>query len=593
MSYKRTDPEKTGQKNNSGVTRESHSVNDDSQHPALYLQRKAGNQAALQLLRSPGGHIGVQKKCGGCGHCQECGEEEESIQRKQSDSTSSPLIQGQGEEREAAEAAMAGLIVDDSANQLEPGQMRKSEFLAQLHGSVCAAAEEALAGTMWSAMGCPYIDRWFGHYAGQSSQHIERSLHKYAPEAAGAGSAADYITIVTHRVRQGIGQWRQTGEVTGLPEELASGGMAPEVSAGSLISGLVGGAVSAVGNAVSGLVSGVGNAISGMGQALFKGREGGAREAENPAAIRSQLGSGQSLDGEVRAGMEAAFGTDFSGVRIHSDANAQELNDGMNARAFTVGNDVAFGAGEYQPGTPVGDALIAHELAHVVQQGGANSSAGPMQKAGGETSALEEEADSAAVGAMVSMWGGAKGELTSIGRKAGPNLRAGLRLQRCGGGKKEATDQGKAAEGQPARLIDHPKIRSYMAQMWDYSTGNALALQEYSITVIRKSATGEITKVISQKGPIISQGNIGYTKICLPAAEKLQPGEEVWGTIHTHPLPPMEGIQEPNPQDQEIVTNADPSQCGTEQYVIARDQIWQFDGKKYWPVGDRKEMLGK
>jgi hypothetical protein len=67
--------------------------------------------------------------------------------------------------------------------------------------------------------------------------------------------------------------------------------------------------------------------------------------------------------------LQPAFGADFSGVRVHTDATAQGLSDTLNAHAFTIGTDIAFAPGEYQPGTVVGDALIAHELAHVVQQG--------------------------------------------------------------------------------------------------------------------------------------------------------------------------------------------------------------------------------
>src|SRR5205807_1382208 len=167
-------------------------------------------------------------------------------------------------------------------------------------------------------------------------------------------------------------------------------------SVGSSIASGVGSVVSEVASAGASLVSGVGSALSGIGSLLSKGREGGAREVSNPQAIQGQLGSGRSLDSNVRSPMEAAFGADFSHVRVHTDATATGLSESLNARAFTVGRDVAFGPGEYQPGTLVGDALIAHELAHVVQQGGA-SSFEPMQKGGAEYNALEEDADVSAV----------------------------------------------------------------------------------------------------------------------------------------------------------------------------------------------------
>src|SRR5262249_833574 len=103
----------------------------------------------------------------------------------------------------------------------------------------------------------------------------------------------------------------------------------------------------------------------------------------------------------------------------------------LNARAFTIGQDIAFGLGEYRPGTPVGDALIAHELAHVVQQGGDRISDSVMQKGHAAYDALEEDADLAAVSAVASLWGGGKGALSRITQNTGPSLRSGLQLQRC------------------------------------------------------------------------------------------------------------------------------------------------------------------
>ena len=71
----------------------------------------------------------------------------------------------------------------------------------------------------------------------------------------------------------------------------------------------------------------------------------------------------------------AAAGADVSGVRLHTGDTSAEAAEGVSARAFAFGQDVHFGAGEYQPGTPDGDRLIAHELAHTVQQRGAAAAA--------------------------------------------------------------------------------------------------------------------------------------------------------------------------------------------------------------------------
>ncbi len=90
-----------------------------------------------------------------------------------------------------------------------------------------------------------------------------------------------------------------------------------------------------------------------------------------PRAVFDVLDSpGQPLDGSTRAFMEPRFGHDFSRVRVHSDARAAESARSVNALAYTVGNDIAFGTGLYAPETAGGRRLLAHELAHVKQQGG-------------------------------------------------------------------------------------------------------------------------------------------------------------------------------------------------------------------------------
>jgi hypothetical protein len=86
------------------------------------------------------------------------------------------------------------------------------------------------------------------------------------------------------------------------------------------------------------------------------------------AAVRTTERSGAPLPGDVRAYFESRIGHDLGAVRIHHDGEAAMSARAVNARAYTVGCDVVFGAGEYQPGTDAGKHLLAHELAHVVQQ---------------------------------------------------------------------------------------------------------------------------------------------------------------------------------------------------------------------------------
>jgi hypothetical protein len=367
----------------------------------LDLQQAAGNRALSDWLRSSTPLIQTKANNGAAPDAAELQADQAAEQATQ----------------RPPQTATKSLIVDDDAQQIQPGQMRKTDFLAALRSSVTTTAEQSLKGTMWSSLGCPYIDRWFNYFNNQSGAHVERALLKYAPDAASATTARDYIPVVTDRVRRGIGEWRETGQVTGLPEEFAKGGMP-----GATMSGLMGGLLSGIGSAVSGLVSGIGGALSSVGKMLFKRRDGEAREAEDPEAVRGQLGAGQPLDTHAKTRLQSAFGADFSNVRVHTDATAQQLSDNLNAHAFTIGSDIAFGPGEYQPGTVVGDALIAHELAHVMQQGGSSSSQ-PQRKE--NDSELDADADRSALAAMVSLTGGAAVPQTK------PRRRSGLSLQRC------------------------------------------------------------------------------------------------------------------------------------------------------------------
>jgi hypothetical protein len=90
---------------------------------------------------------------------------------------------------------------------------------------------------------------------------------------------------------------------------------------------------------------------------------------EAPPLVHDVLrGSGQPLDPAARAFFEPRFGQDFSDVRVHADSAAARSAAAVAARAYTVGPRVAFAAGQYAPDTAAGRRLLAHELAHVVQQ---------------------------------------------------------------------------------------------------------------------------------------------------------------------------------------------------------------------------------
>ena len=86
------------------------------------------------------------------------------------------------------------------------------------------------------------------------------------------------------------------------------------------------------------------------------------------ANIKNTAGKGDALPAKIMKEMSTSFGADFSNVRIHNDSEAANMNQELNAQAFTHGNDVFFNTGKYNPENTSGKFLLAHELTHVVQQ---------------------------------------------------------------------------------------------------------------------------------------------------------------------------------------------------------------------------------
>ena len=120
---------------------------------------------------------------------------------------------------------------------------------------------------------------------------------------------------------------------------------------------------------------------------------GAAEMGYAPAIVHDVLRSpGTPLDNATRSFFEPRFGVDFSNVRIHSDARAAESARSVGALAYTVGDDVVFGSGQYAPHSATGGKLLAHELTHVAQQGDMLPTAQP-RRIGRNRDSFESEAD--------------------------------------------------------------------------------------------------------------------------------------------------------------------------------------------------------
>jgi hypothetical protein len=138
-------------------------------------------------------------------------------------------------------------------------------------------------------------------------------------------------------------------------------------------------------------------------QRLIAQRKGGdgafELDDDTAARIHRERGGGQPLDSSMAQRMAETTGHDFSGVRVHTSPEAADLNQRVNAVAFTTGQDIFFSDGAYQPGSSSGQELLAHELTHVAQQGGGSGGSGPMTvNAPGD--AFEQEADATAQTAL-------------------------------------------------------------------------------------------------------------------------------------------------------------------------------------------------
>lgn len=258
--------------------------------------------------------------------------------------------------------ASGGTIVDGPAAQ-GSGQIGRAEFVAALETRLCTVLDEELPGS--GSAGCPDLLRYVRSYAARPAAELERAIRTWtSPRGTGAEAL---LEAVAERVRGAARAYRASGRI-----------------------------------GITGREAGAGLATSSPVQRKTAGVPGAATATPGP------LGAGAPLPGAARARMERSFGRSLGEVRIHADTAASGLADRLGARAFTVGRDIGFGAGEFRPDTIEGEALLAHELAHTVQQAGGAS----------DQAQLEQDADAAAYGTV------------ATGRAA-VRARTGLSLQRC------------------------------------------------------------------------------------------------------------------------------------------------------------------
>ena len=115
-------------------------------------------------------------------------------------------------------------------------------------------------------------------------------------------------------------------------------------------------------------------------QTKAEGNESLANTPSIENRLISSKGGGAPLSDNTRVQMEASFGTDFSGVRVHTNSSAVQMNKELSAQAFTHGSDIYFNEGKYNTNSKQGVHLLAHELTHTVQQGSVKGTEGTVQR---------------------------------------------------------------------------------------------------------------------------------------------------------------------------------------------------------------------
>ena len=258
-----------------------------------------------------------------------------------------------------------------------PGQADRTTFLDALRLELVQMVDEEMAGTGWSGEACPYIDHYIERYRGRVFSQWQTLANQWL--ASTHPTDVDEVrAAVTERVRRGLREWRQRG-TTPLPPD---GEAAPRP---------------------------------------LRWAMPGARPVTPEAArAAAQLGPGSPLPADVQRRFAPELGS-LADIRVHDDAHSAAASSLAQARAFAIGDHVAFGAGTYRPGTPFGDAILAHELAHARGYDDEDAADRIAERA---TRRLHLEEDAADDDSLPSP------------RAAGP-----LKLRRCGGTSDEEGEQ--------------------------------------------------------------------------------------------------------------------------------------------------------
>lgn len=180
------------------------------------------------------------------------------------------------------------------------------------------------------------------------------------------------------------------------------------------------------------------------------------------SVLNKNAGKGKPLDSYPKSKMESAFRTRFDSINIHNDSKAAEMSEQLDAHAFTFGQDIYFNNGKYNPGSIEGNILLAHELAHTIQQKGNGISNRPAENL------IEKEADNSAGRVVMNL---NSLDSNKNGTEIRPKLKSGLRISRCsrsssgpmGASRKATAITNFRAENSGLTITEKTKIETAMA----------------------------------------------------------------------------------------------------------------------------------
>ena len=277
----------------------------------------------------------------------------------------------------------------------------------------------------------------------------------------------------------------------------------------------------------------------------------GSRPRAPPSVERALAGPGQPLGGEIRNSMEHRFGFDFGAIRIHTDSGSAGSAQDVRARAYTVGGDIVFGAGEYRPGSKGSEALLAHELVHTIQQGASRPLGAAKTLAAGSALGFSVSRMSQSQGAGTPDAGGSAAPACAD-HAAAPTMRGRLTV----GAANDRYEQ--EAEHVAAQVIRMPDPAAGPSTPGRAASGDA---RPVGLSLAAGSAAGRLQRLASSplfddsateggatetsaSGPAAAAPTAGAAGTPAAATQPAKPDETAAGTAQTLQRAPMGGMDD-------------------------------------------------